>query len=253
MNSSSMEHSSTLNPKGLSTSHVRSSNHVTSATGSGYTEPVKILMLAPFEYKYASKSYWVATGEWYSLDPIRDREEIIYLDSPSNPYRQFMYMEGQANVGDAEEKGDTYTYGAGYQDLVSNPPVPLRSNALLPPEEPVENPHIVETLARAGLTPTPVPIEYVNSTDMVGDEVIPTLPDVEADLPRYGDETVSGEVVDVAVIEGIEVIPQPTAYELRESELRSMKVPSLKGLATTMGLEYKDKETTIKQILSMDY
>jgi hypothetical protein len=213
-----------------------------------YIMPVKVLMLAPFQYKYGSKSYWVTTGEWYSLDPIKDREEIIYLDSPSNPYRQFMYIEGQAVVGNEEEKGGTYASGTGYQDLVSDPAPPLRSNALIPPEDPVENPHIVETLVRAGLNPAPVLIPSIVTEE---DEVMPTLPSDEADLPRYGDEVMAAEYVAVAVVEGIESIPQPTALEMREAELRSMKVPALKSLAATMGLEYKDKESTINQILAM--
>ena len=262
MSSSSMEHSSTLDPRGGTTGHVRVPNVVNLTIGSDYTKPVKILMLAPFQYKYGNKSYWVTTGEWYSLDPIRDKEEIIYLDSPSNPYRQFMYIEEQAGVGNEEEKGDAYASGTGYQDLVSDPAPPLRSNALIPPEDPVENPHIVETLVRAGLNPAPVPVAsasrdvnhgttIVPAITTVEDEVIPTLPSDEADLPRYGGEATTTDAVVVAVVEGIEAIPQPTALEMREAELRSMKVPALKSLAATMGLEYKDKESTINQILAM--
>ncbi|WOL31295.1 hypothetical protein [Microcoleus phage My-WqHQDG] len=259
MSSSSMEHSSTLDPRGTPMRYVRVPNVVNSTIGSDYTKPVKVLMLAPFQYKYGNKSYWVTTGEWYSLDPIKDREEIIYLDSPSNPYRQFMYIEGQAGVGNEEEKGGLYASGIGYQDLVSDPAPPLRSNALIPPEDPAENPHIVETLVRAGLNPAPVPVAttvprsglsiFDTAPSIVEDELIPTLPDDEADLPRYGDEVMAAEYVAVAVVEGIEAIPQPTALEMKEAELRSMRVPALKSLAATMGLEYKDKESTINQIL----
>lgn len=229
-------HSSTLDPSGSNT--PRPSMRSAVISGGGYRGPVKVLILAPFQYEYKAKSYWVTSGEWYSLDPIKDREEILYLDSPSNPYRQFMYMEGQGGVGTVEEKGDVYEYGTGYQELASDPAPPLRSNALLPPEEPGENPHILETLARArALQAIPLVIE---------EEVVPALPTGEADLPRYGDEVLPDVAIDVAVVEGI---PVPTVYEVRESELRSMKVPALKALALTMGIEYRDKESTIKQIL----
>jgi len=292
MSSSSMEHSSTLDPSGLmgsphmvpsmrptSTTGYRGTSEVTGATRTVepsealdrremyHRGPVKVLMLAPFQYKYDNKSYWVSTGEWYSLDPIKDREEIIYLDSPSNPYRQFMYMEGHTGVGTQEEKGEVYKSGTDYKELAFDPPPVLRSNALLPAPDPAENPHILETLAKAGLTTPPSmvslttnpPVEPLGSsleeeTGSASDqrEVVPTIPSEEAELPRYGDPVVVDEVIEAVVVEGIEEVPVPTAYEMREAELRSMKVGPLKSLATTMGLEYKDKETTIRQILDLE-
>lgn len=246
MNTSSMEpkleHSSTLDPSGISGRYTRPAS-VTSTTTS--TGPVRLLMLAPFQYKYGSKSYWVTTGEWYSLDPVKDKEEIMYLDSPSNPYREFIFMEGHVGVGSAEERAEAYAYGTGYQDLVSDPPLPLRSNALLPPQDPTENPHIVETLARAGVIPAPTPVDTT-----VRDEVIPTLPDdVGNALPMYGDEVELPTVAEATVVESLEVSLPLTEYEVREAELRSMKVSALKSLASSMGIEYKDKDTAIKQIL----
>lgn len=204
---------------------------------------VRVLMRAPFQYVYGKKSVWVTTGEWMILDAIKDKDEILYLDSPSNPYRQFIHMEGQAQVGVAEEKGGEYSYGSGYQQPTAQP-MP-RSNALLPPQEPDESPHILETLARAGLQPTPVP-----TVNLVVEEVVPPLPVGNADLPMYGEPIVANVPPEVMLVEGISNdIPTPTPQEMREVELRAMKVPALKTLATSMGLEYKDKETTIKEIL----
>jgi hypothetical protein len=206
---------------------------------------VRVLMRAPFQYVYGKKSVWVTTGEWMVLDAIKDREEILYLDSPSNPYRQFIHMEGHAQVGVDEEKGGEYSYGTGYQQPASQP-MP-RSNALLPPQEPGENPHILETLAKAGLQPSPIPI--ATPLDSM-EEVVPQLPVGNADLPMYGEPVVADAPPETMLVEGISNdIPSPTVREMREAELRAMKAPALKTLATSMGLEYKDKETTIREIL----
>lgn len=204
-----------------------------------------MLMRAPFQYIYGSKSVWVTTGEWMVLDVVKDKEEILYLDSPSNPYRQFIHMEGQAQVGVAEEKGIAYRYGISYQD--PNPQPVVRPNALLPPEEPSENPYILETLARAGLQPTPIPLATSFPDE---EEVVPTVPAGNANLPTYGDAIEPEPPIEAVVMDTISHdIPTPSAREMREAELRAMKVNTLKALATSMGLEYKDKETTIRQIL----
>lgn len=230
-----MVHSSILDPMGgdINTTPVSTDNG----------GKVRVLMRAPFQYVYGKKSVWVTTGEWMILDPIKDKEEILYLDSPSNPYRQFIHMEGHTQVGVAEEKGGGYSYGTSYQQ-VEPQPMP-RSNALLPPEEPDENPHILETLARAGLQqPTLVPI----AVPLV--EVVPPLPEGNADLPMYGEPIELDVLPEAMVVEGISNdIPTPTPEEMREAELRAMKVPALKSLASSMGLEYKDKETIIREIL----
>ena len=219
--------------------------------GSTYKGLVRILIRAPFQYKYKDKSYWVTTGEWYSLDPVKDREEILYLDSTSNPYREFMYMEGHKAVGTAEDRGEAYAYGSGYQDLVLDPAPPIRSNALLPPEDPAENPHILETLARAGLSNTPTTSAVIEDVSYVDVLVEPTVPE---EYPVYAEVTESTTSSDVAVIEGLQptVLYTPTPKEMREDELRSMKVAALKALTTTLGLEYKDKDSAIKSILEVE-
>lgn len=229
-----MAQSSILDPEGNSISTASVSN------GS----KVQVLMRAPFQYVYGKKSVWVTTGELMVLDTIKDREEILYLDSPSNPYRQFIHMEGQGQVGVAEEKGGEYSYGTpGYQQ--PTPQVMPRSNALLPPQEPGENPHILETLAKAGLQPTPHPI-----VSPVVEEVVPQLPVGNADLPMYGEPVEANAPPEAMLVEGISNdIPSPSPQEMREAELRAMKVPALKTLASSMGLEYKDKETAIREIL----
>jgi len=229
------------------------------AVSSVYKGMVRILIRAPFQYNYKDKSYWVTTGEWYSLDPIRDREEILYLDSTSNPYREFMYMEGHKAVGTAEDRGEAYAYGSGYQDLVADPAPPIRSNALLPPEDPTENPHILETLARAGLSNAPTTSAVMEDVSYVDVLVEPTGPE---EYPVYAEvvSTPGREVAesttssDVAIIEGLQptVLYTPTPKEMREDELRSMKVAALKALTTTLGLEYKDKDSAIKSILEVE-
>lgn len=231
-----MVHSSILDPGGIDQRAT-----IGAALNGG---KVRVLMRAPFQYAYGKKSFWVTTGEWMILDPIKDKEEILYLDSPSNPYRQFIHMEGHSQVGVPEEKGGGYSYGTSYQQPESQP-MP-RSNALLPPQEPEENPHILETLAKAGLRPTPVPI--ASPLDTV--DVVPPLPGGTADLPMYGEPIEADAAPEVMLVEGISNdIPTPTQQEMREAELRAMKVPALKTLATSMGLEYKDKESTIRDIL----
>jgi hypothetical protein len=231
-----MVHSSILDPRGEPTPAAT----IGAALNGG---KVRVLMRAPFQYAYGKKSFWVTTGEWMVLDPIKDKEEILYLDSPSNPYRQFIHMEGQAQVGVAEEKGGAYSYGTGYQQPEPQP-MP-RSNALLPPQEPEENPHILETLAKAGLRPTPVPI-----TAPMVEELVPPVPTGNADLPMYGEPIEPNATPEAMLVEGISNdIPSPTPQEMREAELRAMKVPALKTLASSMGLEYKDKESIIREIL----
>lgn len=238
MNTSSMVHSSILDPAGDSVIPI-------SSMGAAPNK-VRVLMRAPFQYTYGKKSFWVTTGEWMVLDSIKDKEEILYLDSPSNPYRQFMHMEGHTQVGVAEEKGGGYSYGISYQQ--AEPPPISRSNALLPSQEPEENPHIVETLIRAGLQPSPVPIPPLEV-----EEVVPSLPEGNADLPMYGEPIEADTVPEAMVVEGISNdIPSPTEREMREAELRAMKATALKTLASSMGLEYKDKESTIKEILGRE-
>jgi hypothetical protein len=269
MSSSSTGHDqqhSTLDPAG---NNVGSTRRITQPVpvDSTYKGMVRILIRAPFQYKYKDKSYWVTTGEWYSLDPIKDREEILYLDSTSNPYREFMYMEGHKAVGTAEDRGEAYAYGSGYQDLVSDPTPPIRSNALLPPEDPTENPHILETLARAGLTNTPTTSPVIEDVSYVDVIVTPTVPEeypVYAEVASTPDREVAESTTssDVAVIEGLQpstsdqsgptVLYTPTPKEMREDELRSMKVAALKALTTTLGLEYKDKDSAIKSILEVE-
>lgn len=202
---------------------------------------MRVLMMAPFQYSYGSKSHWVTTGEWYSLDPIKDKEEILYLQSPSNPYRQFIHIEG--SIGTDEERGVPYSYGTGYP--MGDPTPPFRSNAFIPNEEPEENPHIVETLVREGLQPSPMVIPLANTlpTPISEDEVVPTTPD-NGDHPlTYGEETLVERPPEVLVMEDVE--PPPS----KEDELRSMKASAIKALAVSMGLEYKDKESSIRQIL----
>lgn len=242
MNTSSMAQSSILDPEGM---NPMGGGIRPMPTAGGIPHKVRVLMRAPFQYVYGKKSVWVTTGEWMVLDAIKDKEEILYLDSPSNPYRQFIHMEGQARVGVAEEKGGAYSYGTGYQQAA---PAPMpRSNALLPPEEPGENPYILETLAKAGLQPAPVAVAA--PLDSVEEVVLP-LPVGNADLPMYGEPVVSEAAPEAMLVEGIsDGIPIPTPQEMREVELRAMKVPALKTLASSMGLEYKDKETTIREIL----
>lgn len=233
-----MVHSSILDPMGGSISTTPVSVHDGGK--------VRVLMRAPFQYMYGKKSVWVTTGEWMVLDPIKDKEEILYLDSPSNPYRQFIHMEGHTQVGVAEEKGNGYSYGTSYQ---RQEPQPMpRSNALLPSQEPEENPHILETLARAGLQPSPVLI-----TPLEVEEVVPPLPEGNADLPMYGEPIEPDAAPEAMLVEGISNdIPTPTPQEMREVELRAMKATALKTLASSMGLEYKDKETTIREILGRE-
>lgn len=209
-------------------------------------------MMAPFQYTYGSKSHWVTTGEWYSLDPIKDREEILYLQSSSNPYKQFIHVEGA--VGTDEERGVPYSYGTGYP--MEDPTPPFRSNALIPNEDPEENPHIQETLARVGLQPTvPVATPIANtSIPMPEDEVVAQPLDNGDRPPTYGEELPVERPPEHIVMEDIEVRSDaPTAMleapPSKGDELRSMKASNIKALAASMGLEYKDKESTIRQIL----
>lgn len=242
MNTSSMAQSSILDPAGIDPAGG-STTPVSDVGAAPNGDKVRILMRAPFQYAYGKKSFWVTTGEWMVLDAIKDKEEILYLDSPSNPYRQFIHMEGQSKVGVAEEKGGAYSYGTAYQQPASQP-MP-RTNALLPPQEPEENPHILETLAKAGLRPTPVPMVAPLDT-----EVVPPIPGGAGDLPMHGEPIMPEAPPEVMLVEGISNdIPTPTPQEMREAELRAMKAPALKALASSMGLEYKDKETTIREIL----
>ena len=199
---------------------------------------MRVLMMAPFQYSYGSKSHWVTTGEWYSLDPIKDKEEILYLQSSSNPYKQFIYIEGA--VGTDEERGVPYSYGTGYP--MENPTPPFRSNALIPNEDPEENPHMQEALARAGLQPVAMPIGNA-PTPISEDEAVPQPPDNGDRPPSHGEEVAVERPPEVIVMEDVE--PPPS----KEDELRSMKASNIKALAASMGLEYKDKESAIRQIL----
>ena len=215
--------------------------------------PVRVLMMAPFQYSYGSKSHWVTTGEWYSLDPIKDREEILYLQSSSNPYKQFIHIEG-GSIGTDEEKSLPYSYGTGYP--ISDPIPPFRSNALIPNEDPEENPHMQEALARVELqlaSPVPVPVAKT-PVPISEDEVVPQTPDNGDRPPTYGEEVPVERPPEVIVMEDIEVCSDAPIAMLevrpsKEDELRSMKASNIKALAASMGLEYKDKESAIRQIL----
>lgn len=239
---------STLDPAGTQTMvparlPLSSSDALSVTNAKGYARPVRVLIRAPFQYKYGTKSYWVTTGEWYSLDPIKDRDEILFLDSPSNPYREFMYMEGHEGVGTSEDRGDAYVYGSPYQRESID--VPVLRNSLLPSEEPQENPHILEILAKAGLD-----LASPSQSPITPEEVIPPIPDSIGELPLY--EDVEGQDAIIApktvLVEGTE--PIPSNNELREAELRAMNVSALKALASTLGITYTNKEATIQLILA---
>jgi hypothetical protein len=220
---------------------------------SGYQQPVKVLVLAPFQYQYGSKSYWVTVGEWYSLDPVKDREEILYLDSPSNPYRQFMYVEGK--IGTSEEKGDAYQYGTSYgvREIMTGPPK-VEGNMLAPAEDPPENPHILEALNRAGVRPPLVTAPLVEPEETIS---LP-ISDYLEELPLYG-EPVPVEVMEYVPAPGIEpnglmstneeIVLSP--LDMKKAELEAMTAGQVKTLANSLGIKYTDKKSVIEKILEL--
>jgi len=218
---------------------------------------IRIQITSPFRYQYRTSDYdpkapqdkvekdlYLTAGEYYHLDPVKDKEEVKFVLSPHFTFKNYIYvnLETVPQELQAELKLES-----GFYEDTSVPddeyiPTLIQDNQFL---EPIEDKGIFDD-------PEPTVDAAINnnfdlSTKTYKEEVVVEEEVLGAlntpDLTPL--EEPSEDIVDLSV--------KNEEREARKKELEELHYSKVKEVAELYNLEYKIKKDTIKEILELEF
>lgn len=210
---------------------------------------IKIRITAPFRYQYITKQekkeFHFIAGDYYHLDPVKNKEEAKTVLSSNFPFKHFIHVELETvpaslkkemgiEAGNyeeytlpIEEEFFVYTQTDENGDFVK-----AQEQDELPAQEPTPNKFDLTTQEAAKVEEAKV----VKQDDLgIVDEPANSL--VEKTYEETKDLEVGGE----------------KKREERKAELEDLHYSKVKEVAELYNLEYTTKKETISEILNLEY
>jgi len=206
---------------------------------------INVLVLSPHVHEYGSKRVYLQNAGVFKLDTSipAELQELKFIISPSNPNRPFVYIN--------EDQ---------LKDL-KDPELEIEYAPELPLSIETEVPSLAESLEKLAapsipdqedVAPIVTPIEEGTYTTIKRDtpqEIIK-----QEDSILIEEEQIETLPLNVQTVQiGEEVLEDAGKKESRRAYLKSLDWKSIKTISLSLDLEYKDKETAIKQILEKEF
>lgn len=220
---------------------------------------IKIQITSPFRYQFRTsdhdpkvpkdkveKDLYLTAGEYYHLDPKKDKDEIKFVLSPNFTFKDYIYVNAETVPKDLKSE---LNFESGFYKDSSVPedeyiPTLLEHNKLINPSDYVYN--------ELDLNPSETKDASENIFDLttkvsiseseIKDDVILGALNTPTITPL---EKPSEEIIDVSV--------KNEERESRKQELEELHYSKVKEVAELYNLEYKTKKETIKDILELEF
>lgn len=218
---------------------------------------IRIQVTSPFRYQYRTSDYdpkapqdkvekdlYLTAGEYYHLDPKKDRDEVKFVLSPNFTFKNYIYVNVETVPQDIK---DELKLESGFYEDTSVPddefiPTLLENNKIV---DPVINDEIYgDPQPTAEATPNIFDL----STKTYDEEV------EEVEEPKLGAENTP----DVAPLEEpsediVDLSVKNEEREARKEELEGLHYSKVKEVAELYNLEYLTKKETIEEILELEF
>ena len=220
---------------------------------------IRIQVTSPFRYQYRTSDYdpkapqdkvekdlYLTAGEYYHLDPVKDKDEVKFVLSPHFTFKNYIYVNLETVP---QELKTELKLESGFYEDTSVPddefiPTLLENNKIV---EPIINDEIYgDPQPTAEATPNIFDLSTKTYKEEV-EEVVEEEPKLGAEnLPDVAPiEEPSEDIVDLSV--------KNEEREARKKELEELHYSKVKEVAELYNLEYKTKKDTIKEILELEF
>jgi hypothetical protein len=218
---------------------------------------IKIQITSPFRYQYRTSDYdtnvakdkvekdtYFTAGEWYHLDPKKDKDEIKFVLSPNFTFKNYIYV----NLGTVpEDLQEELQLESGFYEDKSVPhdeyiPTLLENNKVVQP--------IINDELYGDPQPTTEPeVNIFDQTSKVIKEPVEEIKEEKLGAENTPDlaplEKPSEDVVDLSV--------DNKEREVRKAELSEMHYTKVQEVAELYNLQYKTKKESIEEILYLEF
>lgn len=218
---------------------------------------IRIQITSPFRYQYRTSDYdrnvaqdkvekdtYFTAGEWYHLDPKKDKDEVKFVLSPNFTFKNYIYVNLETVPAALKEE---LKLESGFYEDTSVPddeyiPTLLENNKVVKPiindeiygdPQPTAEPaaNIFDQTSKVVAEPVEEPKE-----EKLGAENTPDVAPLEEP---------SEDIVDLSV--------DNEEREKRKAELTEMHYTKVQEVAELYNLEYKTKKETIEEILYLEF
>ena len=220
---------------------------------------IRIQITSPFRYQYHTSDYdpnvaadkvekdtYFTAGEWYHLDPIKDKAELKFVLSPNFTFKNYIYVNLETVPESLKEE---LKLESGFYEDTSVPddeyiPTLLENNKVVQP--------IINDEIYGDPQPTAEPTE--NIFDLSTKTYKEEKPVEEIKEEKLGAENTP----DVAPLEEpsediVDLSVENEEREARKAELSEMHYTKVQEIAELYNLEYKTKKETIEEILYLEF
>lgn len=224
---------------------------------------IRIQITSPFRYQYRTSDYdpkapqdkvekdlYLTAGEWYHLDPKKDKDEVKFVLSPNFTFRNYIYVNLESVPSELKQELNLEN---GFYEDTSVPddeyiPTLLENNK---PVNPIINDELVgdpAITAEAPENPFDQTTKVYKSEDKEPEDKEETEEQSEGALntPDLApEEKPSEDIVDVSV--------KNEEREKRKDELEELHYSRVKEVAELYNLEYTNKKEVIESILELEF
>lgn len=206
---------------------------------------IRIHVTSPFQYQYFQgeekdgkpvKDHYLAAGNYYHLDPVKDKEEIKYVLSPNFVFKHYIYVN-QETIR-PELKKELNLEAGFYQDIQLPKeeeyiPTLIQDNKFVDASENYQPSYEVLDEKEQLTTVEPTP----NSFDQT------TKPSIKEEKKEVVEEKEETEELFISNVK----------REERLEELNNLHYSKVKEIAELYNLEYSTKKEVIQLILELEF
>lgn len=218
---------------------------------------IKIQITSPFRYQYRTSNYdrntpkdkvekdtYFTAGEWYHLDPKKDKDEVKFVLSPNFTFKNYIYVNLETIP---EALLEELNLESGFYEDRSVPPDEYIPTLL-------ENNKVVKPIINDEIYGDPEPTVEPEPNSYDRTSKVTAEPVEETKEEKLGAENTpdlappkepSEDVVDLSV--------DNEEREARKAELSEMHYTKVQEIAELYNLEYKTKKETIEEILYLEF
>lgn len=212
---------------------------------------IRIQITSPFRYKNDNlkKDIYFTAGDYYHLDPAKNKDEIKHVLSPYFPFKNYIYVDVETVPSNIKQELGLET---GFYDEFTLP----QNDEVIPTAIDMSNQFIAcddgSSSDEAPVQePLPNKFDLTSSPDTVDEvtedeDVTMTLGALEAPKVATVEEEVSEEIVDV------ESGGTGDRTE-REKELSDLHYTKVQEIAELYNIDYTNKKDTISEILKLEF
>ena len=216
---------------------------------------IRIQVTSPFRYQYRTSDYdpaspedkvekdlFLTAGEYYHLDPKKDKDEVKFVLSPNFTFKNYIYVNIETVPQDLK---DELKLESGFYEDTCVPDGEYIPTLL-------ENNKIVEPIINDEIYGDPEPT--AEASPNIFDLSTKTFEDEKNEEPKLGAENTP----DLAPLEQssddiVELSVENTERKERKEELEVMHYSKVKEIAELYNLEYIKKKDTIQAILELEF